>query len=100
MRMKTGTLVIVLLAAGIAAPGCSKAKKAPVAAGESLAGGMAMPAAGPGAVTIAPEVRARLGILVVTAKMGTLTRALRLVGRVVPAETARRTVASRVDGFV
>jgi Cu(I)/Ag(I) efflux system membrane fusion protein len=61
---------------------------------------MAMPAAGPGPVTIAPEVRARLGILVVTAEMRTITRDLRLMGRVVPAETARRTVASRLDGFV
>jgi Cu(I)/Ag(I) efflux system membrane fusion protein len=59
-----------------------------------------MPAAGPGPVTIPPEIRARLGILVVTAEMRTVTRDLRLVGRVVPAETARRTVASRVDGFV
>jgi Cu(I)/Ag(I) efflux system membrane fusion protein len=49
---------------------------------------------------IAPEVRARLGILVVIAEVRTLTRDLRLVGRVVPAETAQRTVASRVDGFV
>jgi len=100
MRMKTGPFAILLLAAGIAAPGCSKGKGGVPAVDHSQHGGGAMPAAGPGAVTIAPEVRARLGILVVTAEMGTLTRDLRLVGRVVPAETARRTVASRVDGFV
>ena len=81
--------------------GCSKEKPAAPATGRTgQHGGMAMPAAGPGPVTIAPEVRARLGILVVTAEVRTLTRDLRLVGRVVPAETAQRTVASRVDGFV
>jgi Cu(I)/Ag(I) efflux system membrane fusion protein len=63
-------------------------------------GGMARPAAGPGPVTVSPEVRARLGILVVAAEVRSLTRDVRLVGRVVPAETAARTVASRVDGFV
>ena len=67
---------------------------------QSQHGGMAMPAAGPGAVTVSPENRARLGILVVTAEVRTLTRDVRLVGRVVPAETAQRTIASRVDGFV
>lgn len=100
MRMRTGPFAILLLVAGIVVPGCSKGKKAAPTGGQSQTGAMAMPVAGPGAVTIAPEVRARLGILVVTAELGTLTRDLRLVGRVVPAETARRTVASRVDGFV
>ncbi len=100
MRMKTGPFAILLLVAAIVVPGCSKGKGGVPAVDHSQHGGGAMPAAGPGPVTVAPEVRARLGILVVTAEMGTLTRDLRLVGRVVPAETARRTVASRVDGFV
>ena len=64
--------------------------------------GMAMPAAAPAAtpVTLDPAARARLGIVVVTAELRTLERGLRLVGRVVPAESAARTVTSRVDGYV
>ena len=101
MRVTTVLVGFLVLGAGAAAPGCSKAKPAPQAAATDHGkGGMAMPAAGPGPVMIAPEVRARLGIQVVAAATRTLTRDLRLVGRVVPAETARRTVASRVDGFV
>jgi Cu(I)/Ag(I) efflux system membrane fusion protein len=100
MRITTIAVGILLLAVGVAAPGCSSGKRAAPAVDHSQHGGTAMPAAGPGPVTIAPEVRARLGILVVTAAVRTLTRDLRLVGRVVPAETAQRTVASRVDGFV
>jgi Cu(I)/Ag(I) efflux system membrane fusion protein len=63
---------------------------------------MAMPAgdAAPMPVTVSREERARLGILVVTAEVRSLTRDVRLVGRVEPAETAVRTVTSRVDGFV
>jgi len=61
-----------------------------------------MPAgdAAPMPVTVSREERARLGILVVTAEVRSLTRDVRLVGRVEPAETAVRTVTSRVDGFV
>ena len=64
--------------------------------------GMAMPASGSAAtpVTLGPEARSRLGIVVVTVETRTLARELRLVGRVVPAESAARTVTSRVDGFV
>lgn len=64
--------------------------------------GMAMPAGEPAArpVTLDPAARARLGIVVVTAELRTLERELRLVGRVAAAETAARTVTSRVDGFV
>lgn len=65
-------------------------------------GGMAMPAgdAPTQPVTVSREERARLGILVATAEVRSLTREIRLVGRVEPAETAARTVTSRVDGFV
>jgi membrane fusion protein, copper/silver efflux system len=100
MKVTTVLVGVLVLGVGAAATGCSKGKRAAPAMDHSQHGGMAMPAAGPGPVTIAPEVRARLGILVVAAEVRTLTRDLRLVGRVVPAETAQRTVASRVDGFV
>ena len=100
MRLTTVLVGFLTLAAGAAASGCSKEKPAAPAMDHSQHGGMAMPAAGPGPVTVSPENRARLGILVVTAEVRTLTRDVRLVGRVVPAETAQRTVASRVDGFV
>jgi Cu(I)/Ag(I) efflux system membrane fusion protein len=97
--MKATTVLVAGLAA-VAATGCAKPESAAPAMDHSQHGGMAMPAAGPGPVTVAPEVRSRLGILVVTAEARALTRELRLVGRVVPAETAVRTVTSRVDGFV
>jgi Cu(I)/Ag(I) efflux system membrane fusion protein len=97
MKMATGRVLILALATVVAAAGCSKRKRAVAVADQ---GGFPMPAAGPGAVTIGPDARARLGILVVSAELRTLTRDLRLMGRVVPAETAQRTVASRVDGFV
>lgn len=67
----------------------------------AMAGG-AMPAdssSGP-MLTVSPEQRARLGIVMVTVERRPLARTVRLVGRVVPAETAARTVTSKVDGFV
>jgi membrane fusion protein, copper/silver efflux system len=97
-RVPRGVLVLGM----VAASGCSQgtpAAQAP-AMDHGQHGGMAMPAAGPGPVTVTPENRARLGILVVAAELRALTRDVRLMGRVVPAETAARTVASRVDGFV
>ena len=102
MKATTALFGMLALGAGAAASGCSKGKPAAPATAADVGqhAGMAAPAAGPAPVTIAPEVRARLGILVVTAQVRTLTRDLRLVGRVVPAETAQRTIASRVDGFV
>ncbi len=50
----------------------------------------------------AREAQAKLSqpIVTTTAVMRDLVREVRLVGRVVPAETANRTVATRVDGFV
>ena len=82
--------------------GCSRSQAAPQAPQGHQHGGMAMPAgdAAPMPVTVSREERARLGILVVTAEVRSLTRDVRLVGRVEPAETAVRTVTSRVDGFV
>ena len=64
--------------------------------------GMAMPPAAPAAtmLTVTPELRARLGIVMATAERRALVRTVRLVGRVVPAETAARTVTTKVDGFV
>lgn len=102
MKLTTVLIGFLALGAGAAASGCSKGKPAAqaTATDQSQHGGMAMPAAGPAPVTVSPEVRARLGILVVTAEVRTLSRDVRLVGRVVPAETAARTVTSRVDGFV
>jgi Cu(I)/Ag(I) efflux system membrane fusion protein len=44
--------------------------------------------------------RARLGIVMATARMGSLVHDVRLVGRIVLAETAARTVTTKVDGFV
>lgn len=103
MSMATRIIGILALALSAASSGCAKKKAAAPAADQSQhegMSGMAMPAAGPGPVTVSPETRASLGIVVVPAELRVLTRDLRLVGRVVPAETAQRTVASRVDGFV
>ena len=69
--------------------------------------GMAMAPAGtpvdsaaPEPITVGGAERRRLGIVVVTAELRELARDVRLVGRVSPAETAQRTVTSRIDGFV
>ena len=64
--------------------------------------GMAMPRAdsAPTMLTVSPDERTRLGIVMVAAESRVLSREIRLVGRVVPAETAARTVTSKVDGFV
>lgn len=49
---------------------------------------------------VSREERERLGIMMTTALLRPLTTEVRLVGRVVPAETAARTITSKVDGFV
>lgn len=101
MQLTIRLLGLTALAFGSFATGCAKQERAAApAADHSAHGGTAMPAAGPAPVTVTAAERARLGILVVPAELRTLTRDLRLVGRVIPAETAQRTVASRVDGFV
>jgi Cu(I)/Ag(I) efflux system membrane fusion protein len=51
-------------------------------------------------VLVSAEERARLGILITIAESRALEREVRLVGRVIPAETAARTVTTKVDGFV
>ena len=96
-----------LLAATAAACRRSDSAAAPAARDTGMAG-MAMPdttraaadTAPPVAIAVGATERRRLGIVVVTAELRELARDLRLVGRVTPAETAQRTVTSRVDGFV
>lgn len=51
-------------------------------------------------IVVDPAQRRRLGITTAVAREGELIREVRLVGRIVPAETARRTVTSKIDGFV
>ncbi len=51
-------------------------------------------------IEVAAAQRAQLGIIVVTAEQRALVREVRLVGRVIPAETAARTVTTKIDGFV
>lgn len=70
-------LGVVLLALG----GCSRGESAQAPAREA-------------------QARPSQPIVTTTAAMRDLVREVRLVGRVVPAETANRTVATRVDGFV
>ena len=100
MNLGTRVVPLVVLALGAGAAGCTKQKAAAPAMDHGQHGGVAMPAPGSGPVTVTSAERARLGIQVVPAEVRTLTRDLRLVGRVIPAESAQRTVASRVDGFV
>ena len=52
------------------------------------------------ALAVSATQRRRLGITTVVAVERELAREVRLVGRVTPAETAQRTVTSRIDGFV
>jgi RND family efflux transporter MFP subunit len=51
-------------------------------------------------ILVSAEERSRLGILMTSAEERRLEREVRLVGRVIPAETATRTVTTKVDGFV
>lgn len=100
----------VLLAALATAWGCSRDAadaenhaQAPDSAAQMA--GMDMGDSGAGdtaqaGVLVSAEERSRLGILVTTAESRALEREVRLVGRVIPAETAARTVTTKVDGFV
>ena len=90
------------VAAALLPAGCGRGQPAPPAQQGGAHAGMAMPAGEPATppVTLSADARARLGIQVVTAEVRSLSRDVRLMGRVVPAETAARTVTSRVDGFV
>lgn len=76
---------------------------ADTAAGMAGTPEMADTAAGDSAgrgVMVSAEERARLGIVMAIAERRELVREVRLVGRVIPAETAARTVTTKVDGFV
>ena len=55
---------------------------------------------GPPSVVVDSALRRRLGITTTLAREGELVREVRLVGRIVPAETSRRTVTTKIDGFV
>ena len=105
--MKTSNVGIVLLALSVAVGGCTrrKAEARTPGAGRPDTTMKAVGAhAGHGAAATGTAVsrgeQGQLGILTTTAQLGTLNREVRLVGRVVPAETAVRTVTSKVDGFV
>lgn len=102
MTLTSRSLVILGLTVVGLLEGCGKKEAASGAQEGGEHAGMAMPAGEATAmpVMLDPAARARLGIIVVTAELRTLERELRLVGRVTPAETAARTVTSRVDGFV
>jgi len=102
MTCTSRSLGILGLSALVLLEGCGGKEAAPQSQQGGGHAGMAMPAAEPAAtpVTLDPAARARLGIVVVTAETRALERELRLVGRVTPAESAARTVTSRVDGFV
>jgi len=51
-------------------------------------------------IEVSAAQRSRLGIVIATVERRALVRDVRLVGRVTPAETAARTVTTRIDGFV
>lgn len=94
-------------AAGFVVTACGKPDAGAAAARDTGMAGMDMsgsPAgvdsAKPAAIVVDAAQRRRMGIVVVTAERRELARDVRLVGRVIPAETAQRTVTSRIDGFV
>ena len=94
--MKALTIIALLPLALLAACGS--------AAGElnhdTMAGMAATADTGRPSLAVDSAQRRRLGIMTVVARTGDLVREVRLVGRVVPAETARRTVTAKIDGFV
>lgn len=55
---------------------------------------------GAAGITVPPAERMRLGIVTARAVHRELVRDVRLVGRIAPAETAARTITTKVDGFV
>ncbi len=102
-------LWMVALAGVMVGAACRRSNTAAApAAGDTAMSGMPKAArAGAGsdtaltpAIAVGADERRRLGIRVVTAETRELARDVRLVGRVTPAETAQRTVTSRIDGFV
>ncbi len=100
-------LWIVAFTGLLAATACRRSDTAVSAADRDTMAGMALPESGrvahdtaPATIAVGANERRRLGIIVVTAELRDLARDLRLVGRVTPAETAQRTITSRIDGFV
>lgn len=103
--MRRTSRLTAFLALLLVAAGCGRDRAAADGASAGHAGHGAMTgAAGPTDSTMPIEVnaaqRSRLGIVLAIAERRTLARDVRLVGRVVPAETATRTVTTKVDGFV
>jgi len=101
-------LFTVLLAVSVAGCGRDAAEAENHQAVDTAAGIAGVPemadtaagdSAGRGVMVSAAE-RARLGIVMAVAEQRALVREVRLVGRVIPAETAARTVTTKVDGFV
>ena len=101
--MRVPVVHSITLLSLIGALGCRRAtSSAPPAADTTGAGmsGMARQDTSQRMLTVSPEERGRLGITMAVARSQALVREVRLVGRVVPAETAQRTVTTKVDGFV
>lgn len=94
--MKAPTIIVLLPLALLS--GCGSA------AGElnhdTMAGMAATADTGRPSLAVDSAQRRRLGIMTVVARTGELVRVVRLVGRVVPVESARRTVTTKIDGFV
>jgi Cu(I)/Ag(I) efflux system membrane fusion protein len=99
MRTLLGILGLLTLAL---ASGCGggRADAEPQTNHDTMAVGAEAPGDSAPPLVVSAEERARLGIVLATAENRELVRQVRLVGRVVPAETAARTVTSKVDGFV
>ncbi len=101
----TRILMCGALAALVVAAGCGERDAAATNGGDSgmaamAGGGGAAADSGARALDVPAAERARLGITLATAEQREIVGAVRLVGRVVPAETAVRTVTLKVDGFV
>jgi Cu(I)/Ag(I) efflux system membrane fusion protein len=96
------------LAGLVLAGGCRGGRRPTVAASDSAhAHAAAVPGAAADSAAVAARPlavsqaeRFRLGIMMTPASARELIREVRLAGRVAPAETAQRTVTTRVDGFV
>jgi membrane fusion protein, copper/silver efflux system len=80
--------------------GCGRGASARGSATAGAAGPPGVADSAPVPVEVSAAQRGRLGIMTTIAMRRELVRDVRLVGRVVPAETAARTVTTKVDGFV
>ena len=102
-RKMLALLLLTAVPAALAACGGNGASARNGGADSSGAGGMAGMAGMPDStmpIEVSAAQRGRLGIVIVTAERRALVRDVRLVGRVTPAETAARTVTTKIDGFV